>query len=627
MCGIFGIVYRDGVTVPDDAPLVETGSILRHRGPDSVGVYSSAGIGLVQTRLSLLDLSSRSDQPFWDEHRRYALVYNGEIYNFQSLRGELESQGVTFRTTSDTEVLLQGIIRHGLEAILPRLEGMFAFGFWDGRERTLVLVRDRFGIKPLSVYEDDRVLVFASEIKAMKPWIPLVPDPHAASAYLSGFGGPTRDRSFFRDVVMLAPGTIREIRSGERSKERSFFHITDFWHRNGHPEMHTRSPEKVVDHFEELLLTSVKKHLIADAPVGALCSGGLDSSLVMAMASKFHSNLAIFHADVKGPLSEYEAAKALSQHLRLEMCTVEVRDQDFIDQVPSVTHHYEYPFLHHPNSVPFVLVSRLVRANGVKAILSGEGSDECFLGYGKIALEDIRQGYRRAISRLRDLVHRVPKLGKEVWPQDLGYSPFVHSLEQNFEVALDRARIQERIRRDGAHFSPREYRSLEWLGYHLRTLLHRNDALGMAASIEARFPYLDHDLVRAAVNLPYEYKIRPSLTTLDRAHPFLRDKWVVRKIADRYIPKALSQRKKLGFPVNAYDRMQISPDMFRGGFVADLYRLREPELLHLLKDCDRHFRVRLLMLEAWGLLFFHGTTESELSTKLSRHTSIAPAAA
>jgi asparagine synthase (glutamine-hydrolysing) len=624
MCGIFGIVYRDGNTVPDEALLGETGRILGHRGPDSAGSYQNAGIGLVHTRLSLLDLSRRSDQPFWDEQQRYALVYNGEIYNFQALRTELEARGVVFRTTSDTEVLLHGIIRHGLDAFLPRLEGMFAFALWDSEQRTLVLVRDRFGIKPLSVYEDDRVLVFASEIKAIRPWIPLLPDPQAASAYLSGFGGPTRDRSFFRDVVMLSPGSIREVRSRQRSTERSFFHITEFWHRTERERLHALGAQDVVDHFEDLLLTSVKKHLIADAPVGALCSGGIDSSLVMAMASKFHTNLAIFHANVKGPLSEYEAAKALSKHLHLDLRTVDVHDEDFIEQLPAVTRHYEYPFFRHPNSVPFLLVSRLVRASGVKAILSGEGSDECFLGYGPIAFEDLRQGYRRALTNLRNLVHRVPKFGKAVWPHDPGYAPLVHGMEQNFEVALDRARIQGRIQKVGIEVRPREYRSLEWLGYHLRTVLHRNDALGMAASIEARFPYLDHDVVRAAVNLPYEYKIRPSLTALDRAHPFLRDKWVVRKVADRYIPRALSQRKKLGFPVNAYERMRITPAFFKGGFVADLYRLSEPALLHLLDNADRLFQVRLLMLEVWGRLFFQGAREAELVAELLRHTAIDP---
>jgi asparagine synthase (glutamine-hydrolysing) len=200
-------------------------------------------------------------------------------------------------------------------------------------------------------------------------------------------------------------------------------------------------------------------------------------------------------------------------------------------------------------------------------------------------------------------------------------------MEQNFEIALDRARIQARIREVGVAVRAREYRSLEWLGYHLRTLLHRNDSLGMAASIEARFPYLDHDVVRAAVNLPYQYKIRPSLTAFDRSHPLLRDKWVVRKVADRYLPRILSQRKKLGFPVNAYERMRVTPEFFMDGFVADHYRLSKPALVHLLESADRNFSVRLSMLEIWGRLFFGGTTEANLVTELLRHTSIDPISA
>jgi asparagine synthase (glutamine-hydrolysing) len=625
MCGIFGVVYRDRQASPDEALLRETARILGHRGPDNTGVFKGPGVALVHTRLSLLDLSERGNQPFWDEERRYALVYNGEIYNFMELRRELEAAGVAFRTGSDTEVLLKGVMRHGLDAVLPRLEGMFAFGLWDDRERKLTIVRDRLGIKPLSVYEDEHVLVFASEIKAIRPWIPLHPDPHMASAYLSGFGGATRDRSFFRDVNILAPGCVRELQAGRRSTQRSFFHIADFWRKDEYRRLRGMKSEVLVDTFEELLFASVKKHLLADAPVGALCSGGLDSSLVMAMASRVHKNLAIFHADVKGPLSEYDAAKALAEHLGLDMRTIEVKDGDFIEQMALAIWHYEYPFSYHPNSVPFLAVSRLVRVHGVKAILSGEGSDECFLGYGPIAYQDLRHAYRRLLCRTRDLVHRIPKLGTALWPAASDHWDHVQGMEQNFETALDRLQVQQRVADVGLDVAAREYRSLEWLGYHLRTLLHRNDALGMAASIEARFPYLDHDLVGAAVNLPYKYKIRPSLSAHDRSHPFLRDKWIVRRIADRYIPRALSQRKKIGFPVNAYERMALAPSFFQGGFVRDLYRLGEHALRHLIERSDRDLRLRLLMLEVWGRLFFRAIPQSEVTADLLRHVSIDPA--
>lgn len=220
------------------------------------------------------------------------------------------------------------------------------------------------------------------------------------------------------------------------------------------------------------------------------------------------------------------------------------------------------------------------------------------------------------------MVHRVPTIGKAVWPIQSGSVHLVQQIEQNFELALDRARIHDRIRAVGIDVHPREFRSVAWIGYHLRTLLHRNDALGMAASIEARFPYLDHDVVRAAVNLPYRYKIRPSVTTFERAHPMLRDKWVVRMVADRYVPRALSRRKKLGFPVSAYARMQVRPEMFKGGFVADLYRLNEAAMRELTSEADRAFIVRLLLLEVWGRIFFQGGSPDGLVAELYRHTTI-----
>jgi len=178
------------------------------------------------------------------------------------------------------------------------------------------------------------------------------------------------------------------------------------------------------------------------------------------MASKHHSNLAIFHANVKGPLSEYEAARSLAKHLRLDMLTVDVHDDDFLRNLPTVTRHYEYPFLQHPNSAPFLLVSRLVRDNGVKAILSGEGSDECFLGYGPIAFEDLRRSYRRFLGRTQSVIHRIPKLGKALWPPRSSDPELVMEMAQNFEIALDRSRIQELIQTSPAKATPREYRSL-----------------------------------------------------------------------------------------------------------------------------------------------------------------------
>src|SRR2546425_3591775 len=176
MCGIFGFISHRSDLVPEKDRLRETAQLLRHRGPDEFGFHVEPGVALVHTRLSLLDLNPRSNQPFWDKDGLYCLVYNGEIYNFEELRNDLEKRNVQFRTTSDTEVLLEGIIHYGIHSFLPRLEGMFAFALYNKVDKSLVVVRDRFGIKPLYIYDTDDMFIFSSEIKAMQPYLNLEPD-------------------------------------------------------------------------------------------------------------------------------------------------------------------------------------------------------------------------------------------------------------------------------------------------------------------------------------------------------------------------------------------------------------------------------------------------------------------
>jgi asparagine synthase (glutamine-hydrolysing) len=250
-----------------------------------------------------LDLSEGANQPFHDPSGRYVLVYNGEVYNFWELRRELETLGHEFCTRCDTEVVLKGCIEFGALTFARRLKGMFAFGLWDRHEHELTLVRDRFGIKPLAVLQRGDRVIFASEIKAMRPWVDLEPNRDALLGFLAGFGGPTRDNSFFRDVRILAPGSVMKVRPDTSIDRSSFFRLPEFWDPDRFEELQARSPGQIVDELDERLTESVKLHLLADAPVGAFCSGGIDSSLVMAMAAKIHPNLAIFHANVKGPLS------------------------------------------------------------------------------------------------------------------------------------------------------------------------------------------------------------------------------------------------------------------------------------------------------------------------------------
>jgi asparagine synthase (glutamine-hydrolysing) len=628
MCGIFGILqHRPGQT-PDLERLELTARLLQHRGPDHRAVFSDDGIGLAQTRLALVDLNPRSNQPFWDRTGRYCLVYNGEIYDFRELRAELEAEGVVFRTTSDTEVVLEALIRRGWDATVPRLEGMFAFGFYDTRNRSLVLARDRFGIKPLYIYDGEDAFLFSSEIPAMRPWIPFEPDLLSISAYLQGFGGPTSGFSFYKGVRIVPSGTVVTVARGERSDSRVFWPLERFWDPGEAERLREMRPGQIVDEVEERLVKSVEMQLLADAPVGVLCSGGVDSSVITAIAARLHKDLAIFHADVVGPFSERAAAAALAKHLGLDLKAVPVADADSLETMPEVMLHYGHPFIYHPNSVPFLMVSKLVRSNGVKGILSGEGADESYIGYPwlifdlrKFVLQSPRTVPRGAYRLLHAAISRA--LRRPVTRPLEECQWLIRGLHTRFEIETEEERIRAEVKRKmGRDPKPRDLVTLYQLGYHLRTLLHRNDALGMAASIEARFPFLDTKLVRLAVNMPYNLKVRLSPTTLERGHLFLRDKWVLRKVAERYLPPALSKRQKRGFPIGVAARMYIAPELFEKSFVANLLELGTSEARFLFEEATRQLRLRLLHLDVWGRVCLEGISLEEERARLQKYVSL-----
>lgn len=619
MCGIFGIVYADGKREPGEAGLRRSAALLGHRGPDGTGLYREAGIGLAHTRLALLDLHKRSDQPLWDPEGRYCLIYNGEIYNFQQLREDLEARGLHFRTTSDTEVLLLSLIADGPELTLARLQGMFAFAFYDKRERSLFLARDRFGIKPLFLYQDDGQLLFASEVKAFEPWITLRPNGFQMIRYLMGFRQPARDSCFFEQVDIVPPGTLIRTKIGDLSQRRNCCDPIDMIDPAKAEGLAGLNDEQAVDRVDELLQRSVQQMLFADAPVGALCSGGVDSSLLMAMAAKRHNNLAIFHANVVGPLSEYDAAAQLAKHLKLDLLTVEAHDNDFIERTAEVLYHYEHPFSLHPHSVPFLMVSKLVQENGVKAVLTGEGADECYLGYRSVVQKPFWDFYDRQVGRLAKLIRAVPLVGEQLWPRRDQCHVLIGQMLGQFESSWHTRHVRARYHELTGKAPDRNIATLELLGYHLRTLLHRNDTMGMSASIEARFPYLDEKLVETAINMPFRHKIRLAPDVWEKGHPFVRDKWVLRRVADRYLPKSLSQRKKRGFQVSAFERMRIRRDYFKKSFVTDEFKLTEDELDLLIEGADQGLKTRLMMLEAWGQIFFVGLSPEAMQERLRQH--------
>jgi asparagine synthase (glutamine-hydrolysing) len=536
------------------------------------------------------------------------------------IREKLESRGISFRTTSDTEVLLECLIEYGIEETLPTLEGMFAFALFDKHSGSMVIARDRYGQKPLFFYEDHQTILFASEVKAIGAYVGLEPDLFSISSYLHGFGAPTKNQTFFRNVKILPPGGMIKVNKGKSPQYENYFSISDF----RKPELveHFRSltSTQIVDAIEDLLIKSVKKHLIADAPVGALCSGGVDSSLILAIAAKSHGNLAIFHSKINGPDSEYDAAFTLSKHLNLDLVHVEVRNEDLIHFFPETMDHYEHPFTYNPSSIPFFMVSRLASDHHVKGLLSGEGSDECYLGYSWLKQTDpllLNYRLRRILKKWLSVTPIVKTLLRF---ESESQAEFVRNLQNRFEICLENAEIKTRaeLNKEGKDWHL-ELKSLELLNYRLRTLLHRNDSLGMAASIEARFPFLDNNLVEAAVNLPYRAKIRLSFWPL-KFPPFtLQDKWVIRQVAKRYLPREFSDRPKWGFRVRAVDRMRISGKYFKNSIIRDLLGLSCKQVEYLTNHAPQRLMMRLLHLDVWGHVCLYNLSKDQIRTKLLAH--------
>jgi len=617
MCGIFGYLAASESEVVSSNRIQRTIDDLHHRGPDGQDSSAGPGYALCHTRLSFLDLSEAGSQPMWDAEQRYCLVYNGEIYNYRALRKELEALGCSFRTESDTEVLLYGLLLVG-DAFLARAEGMFAFGLYDSARARIRIGRDRFGIKPLYYALTDAGIVFSSELRPFRHWMSVAPNAYSVSGYIAGAEVATQGPSLLNGVMHCPVGSVLEFGRDSQITVQEFFNVKNFGKKSESTRLQKLSDEKIIDELDEKLQQSVRDHMIADVPVGALCSGGVDSSLLLAMASKSSADLAIFHADVKGQHSERSAAEALAKFLKLDLQVVEIHDDDFLDSMAETLLHYETPFSYHPNSVPFLAVARLVQSHGIKAVLTGEGADECFLGYSYLPTAVAIGRYYAFLDFLRNLVHKIPRIGELAWRNPAKALPEI-ALLNGLDFVVDAKELDDGC----AGMDAGSPRSVKLLGHHLRTLLHRNDRLGMAASIEARFPYLDHRVVDFAVNLRDDCKIRISAgAARESRHPFVFTKWVLRKVAERHIPSDLANRRKRGFPTSFFERMNVSAEYFVNSWVAETFALDSKKIQFLVSDGSRAFQNRLLLLDAWVRLHVLDNSVSEVRADIKRHAKI-----
>ena len=558
MCGIVGILKFDRGETPEEARLKRMRDVLRHRGPDGEGLWIDGPVGLGHRRLAIVDVAG-GQQPMANEDGSVWITYNGEIYNHSVLRPDLEAKGHRYQTRSDTETIVHLYEEEG-ERCVEQLQGMFAFALWDTTRERLLLARDRLGIKPLYYALTDRELLFASEIKAILAAGPIraeldpaVLPEFLATRYVAGEG------TFFRGIRKLQPGHTLTWSPSEGSRTRRYWQLPV-----GADDRPDGLRERAVD-LEARLERVVRSHLMSDVPLGLFLSGGLDSTgLAALMAPMVGERLRTFAVGFDDEATnELPYARLAAEAVGARHHEVVVSAEEFVNSLPRLVWHEDEPVAF-PSSVALNFVSQLARPH-VKVVLTGEGSDELFMGYnwyrvtawnerlgrlyGALTPGTIREGVRRAIPRLPRAVSRYARrsfLALGTGPRELFYENFaVFSATQRRALLLDRRLTdavdpyQEQLRCfDQFPGSTLDRMSRADLQTYVVELLMKQDQMSMAASIESRVPFLDHELVEHVVRIPARFKIR-GLTT----------KAVLREALRERVPGEILSRRKMGFPV------------------------------------------------------------------------------
>lgn len=638
MCGIAGIWNRGDE--PAGVPILERMmDRMAHRGPDDRGTWADGAVALGHLRLSILDLSSRGHQPFVTADGQGVLTYNGEVYNYPDLRVELEREGVRFQSTSDTEVVLYALHRWGPEAAIPRFDGMFGFAYLDRRRGALWLARDRLGIKPVYVARPRGGLVFASEIKALlvHPEVPCQPDKHALCVQLL-LGRLDREVTPFEGIEALRPGTHWKV-TRDGVEKTTYFDVARDLDVDRLCEAGRQSPEGLLADFEQTLRESVRIHLASDAPVATMCSGGVDSSLITAYTRDFRPEVIGYVADAKGTVSEGERAQEVGRHLGVSIRQVDVDLEGYLRTWPEATWYGDQPNTH-ANDIPMLAVARACRADGVKVVLTGEGSDELFGGYGwqqrsyQLAYQlerdrapaigsssprprrPIGRLPRRALRKLAALLPRRFQPESMLNPLGLLAGAQAASFALTTLPALDPERQLRGLalwRKLEPAGTPAERaflaHCLDDLYGHLEGLLRRNDRMGMAASIETRVPFLENRLIELGMHAPFWAKLRDG-----------EGKWVVKAAADKRLPRQIVHAPKLGFTF-VEEAFRYGLPLLSGGVSAELFRWTQATTRSL-QDVLRQDRIAiwcLVSIELWARLYLRGESSEELAERLVRN--------
>lgn len=643
MCGIAGLI--NCLIAKDDLSIAiaRMTDNLIHRGPDGEGhwVDHSGRVALGHRRLAILDLTSAGAQPMVSASGRYVIVLNGELYNYRQLKEELKTLGCTFISNSDTEVLLEAVEQWGFAEALKKIAGMFALAVYDNQNRRLYLARDRIGEKPIYFGQEDGYFFFASELKALRALTCFTGrvDRNALALFMRYNYIPS-PYSIFEGVRKLEPGTYLEI-----DTDISQFKIKQFvyWSLKNVVESQREmflieNQVELFDRFDSLLRSVVQEQMVADVPVGAFLSGGIDSTLVVAvMQALSREKVKTFTIgfDEKG-FNEAGHAAAVAKHLGTDHSELYIGPDDLLSIVPYIPQYYDEPFAD-SSLLPTCLVARLAKKQ-VKVVLSGDGGDELFGGYNTYSIgQRVWSGFRKTPLPLRKLgagiidlfsrksldnLLKIPEAigGKGFWldgerikilaellpstSKEILYKNLVSKWINPQEVVLN-SQEPETVFTTPGMWPDAALSFVEWMMYvdALSYLPDNNlvkvDRACMASSLESRVPLLDYRIIEYAWQLPFEYKVQGN-----------ERKWLLKKLLAQYVPKELIDRPKMGFGVPIEHWLRGPLKDWAGDLLSEArikregyfdYRPIEKQWSeHIKGERNRHYSLwSILMFQAW----------------------------
>ncbi len=642
MCGIAGFFDPRQKTKDPSSVLKEMTDAIIHRGPDDSGYFidEERGIALGHRRLSILDLSPQGHQPMFSHSGRFVIVYNGEVYNYLDIKKGLEEKGVVFRSTTDTEVILEAVESYGIDKALSMFNGMFAFALYDKREELLYLVRDRVGIKPLYWGINDGILFFASELKSFRRHPLFSPSLNidAIALYLRHNYIPA-PYSIYEDVYKLLPGHYLTIDKGLNVEDRIYWNFREIAV-SGFSHPFEFSEEELIERLDTLLTESVRLRMISDVPLGAFLSGGIDSSTIVALMQKV-SNVPQRTFTIgfsEGEYDEAEYAAKIARHLGTKHTELYVTPKEAQDVIPKLPDMYDEPFSD-SSQIPTHLVSALTRRY-VTVSLSGDGGDELFGGYNRYfwmrdiwgKIRGVPILLRKGLScTIRIFPHEVynkvlplffkflPKKYRFRLPGDKLYklSEILDkgSPDEMYRMLISHQKQPKKIVKRAAHepetiLLDRDIKReisdyvarmmfFDFLTYLPDDILTKVDRASMAVSLEARVPILDHNIVEFAWRVPLEYKIKNG-----------KGKYLLRRVLSRYVPPELFERPKTGFgipidywlrgPLKEWAGDLLSKEMIEKYGILEYSPIGKMFREHLSGRRDWHYYLwDVLMLQAW----------------------------